>query len=84
MSEFENYYAWSNLREGFDKAIEDPTVLLDKFVLPEDNCQALNDGIPNGTASIVSDGSFNPASPIGPVGTLAVILAPSTECPKRH
>ena len=41
LSEFENNYVWSNLREGFDKAIEDPTILLDKFVLPEDNCQAL-------------------------------------------
>ena len=38
LSEFENDYAWSNLREGFDKAIKDPTILLDKFVLPEDNC----------------------------------------------
>ena len=58
--------------------------MLDTCVLPEDNCQALSAGIRNGTASIVSGGSFNPASPIGPVGTLAVMLAPSTECPKRH
>ena len=84
LSKFENDYAWSNLREGFDKAIEDPTILLDKYVLPEDECQALSDGIQNGTASIVSDGSFNPSSPIGPVGTSAVILAPSIKCPKRH
>ena len=58
--------------------------MLDKFVLPEDNCQALSNGIRNGTASIVSDGSFNPSSPIGPVGTSAVILAPSIEGPKKH
>ena len=45
-------------------------------------CQALTEGIRNGTASIVSDGSFNPNSPIGPVGTSAVILAPSTDSPK--
>ena len=32
LSKFENDYAWSNLREGFDKAIEDPTILLDKYV----------------------------------------------------
>ena len=45
LSECENDYAWSNLREGFDKAIKDPTILLDKYVLPEDNYQALSDGI---------------------------------------
>ena len=38
LSEFENDYTWSNLQEDFDKAIKDPTILLDKFVLPEDNC----------------------------------------------
>ena len=54
-------------------------------MLPEDGCQALNDGIRNGTAHIVLDGSFNPTSSIGPVGTLAVILAPSTKVRhKRH
>ena len=84
LSEFENDYAWSNLQEGFDYAINNPTILLDKFVLPEDMYQALINGIRNGTTSIVFDGSFNPVSPIGPVGTLAVILAPSTECLPRY
>ena len=84
MSEFENDYAWSDIQDGFDKAKVDPTILLDKFVLPEDMCQALNDRIRNRTASIVLDGSFNPTSPIGPVGTSAVILATSTECHTRH
>lgn len=42
-------------------------------------CQALIDGIRNGTISIVSDGSFNPAFPIWPVWTSTVILAPSIE-----
>ena len=65
-------------------AINSPTILLDTFVLPEDMCQALINGIRNVTASIVSDGSFNPASPIGPVGTSAVILAPSTECLPKY
>ena len=58
--------------------------LLDKFVLAEDNCQLLSDGIRNGTTSIVSDGSFNLASLIGPVGTSVVIPAPTTECLPRH
>ena len=79
LSEFEDDYAWSNIRDGFDKAIGDPTILLDKFALPKDMCQALSDGIRNGTASIVSDGSYNSSSPIGPVGTSAVIMAPSTD-----
>ena len=82
--EFENDYVWSNLQESFDKAIKDPTILLDKLVLPENMCQALSDGIQNGTANIVFDGSFNPASPFGPVGMSAVILVPSTKCLPRH
>ena len=82
LSEFENDYAWSDIQDRFDKAKVDPTILLDKFVLPEDMCQALSNGIRNGTASIVSDGSFNPTSPIRPIGTSAVILAPSTDV--RH
>ena len=47
-------------------------------------CQALIDRIRNGTANIVSASSFNPASPIGSVGTSAVILAQSTECLPRY
>ena len=84
LSEFENYYAWSDIQDGFDKAKVDLTIFLDKYVLLKDMCQALSDRIKNGTASIVLDGSFNRTSPIGPVGTLAVILAPSTKCHKRH
>ena len=83
LSEFENNYARSILQENFDNTIIDPTILLDKFVLPEDMCQFLVECIRNGTTSIVSDNSFNLASPIGPVGTSAVILAPSTGCHKK-
>ena len=84
LPEFENDYARSNLQEGFDYAVNDPTILLDTFVLPEDMCQALIDGIRVSTTSIVSNGSYNPASPIGPVGTSAVIQASSTECLPRY
>ena len=56
LSKFENDYTWSNLQEGFDYAINDPTILPDTFVLPEDMCQALIDEIRNGTANILSDG----------------------------
>ena len=79
MSEFEDNYAWVDLKDGFNKAKADPTVLLDKVFLPDDNCQAFCTGIRNDTASIVSDGSFNSSSRMGPVGTLAVIMAPSTD-----
>ena len=78
LSKFENDYAWSDIQDGFDKAKVNLTILLDKFVLPEDMCQALSDRIRNRMASIVLDGSFNCTSPIGPVRTSAVILAPST------
>ena len=85
MSEFVNDYAWSNIQDGFDKATVYPTILLDKFALPEDMCQALSDRIRNGTTFIVLDGSYNSTSPIGPVGTSAVIMAPSTDIrDKRH
>ena len=79
MSEFEDHYAWVDLEDGFNKAIADPTILLDKVSLPDDNCQAFFTGIRNGTASIVSDGSFNPSSSMGPVGTSGVIMAPSMD-----
>ena len=79
LSEFENDYTWSNIQDGFDKAILDPTILLDKFALLEDMCQALSDGIKNRTASIMSDSSYNSSSPIGPVETSVVIMAPSTD-----
>ena len=63
-----------------DSTVEDPTILLHKYHLPSDECHALVDGIVAGTPRIVSDGSFNPESLMGPTGTSAVVLAPSTEC----
>ena len=84
VSDFEDDSEWSTLAEGFDHAINDPTILLDKFILPEDGCKGLVEGIRAGTACAVSDGSFNEASPLGPAGTSAVILASSTSCHKKH
>ena len=60
-------------------AIEDPTILLDQYHLPLDDCLVLVAGIVAGTTSIVSNGSFNAESLIGPAGTSAVVLAPSTD-----
>ena len=83
LSDFEDASLWTSLQDGIDSAVEDPTILLDKHQLPSDDCRALVDGIVAGTASIVSDGSFNPESSTGPAGTSAVVLAPSTKCSAR-
>ena len=80
LSDFEDESLWTSLSDGMDSAVEDPTILLNKYQLPSDECRALVDGIVAGTASIVSEGSFNPESSIGLAGTSAVFLAPSTEC----
>ena len=57
-------------------AVADPTILLDHYHLPPDSCLTLVDGVIQGTAYIVSDGSFNPDSSAGSAGTSAVVLAP--------
>ena len=82
LSDFEDEAEWSTLSEGFDTAITDPTILLDKFILPEDGCTDLVEGIRLGTACVVLDGSFDAASPVGPAGSAAVILASSIACYK--
>ena len=81
--DFEDETEWSTLSEGFDNAITDPTILLDKFILPEDGCTDLVDGIRLGTVCVASDGSFDAALPIGPAGSSAVILASSIACYKK-
>ena len=84
LSDFEDESVGSTMSEGFDNAINDPTIMLDTFILPEDMCNNLVEGIKNGTTSIVLDGYFDVSSPIGPTMTSAVILAPSTECHQRY
>ena len=80
LSDLEDKSLWTSLSDGMDSAVEDPTILLHKYNLPSDDCHALVDGIIAGTVSIVSDGSFNPESLMGPTGTSAIVLAPSTKC----
>ena len=79
LSDFEDASVWTSLSDGMDSAVEDPTILLDKYQLPLDNFRALMEGIVAGTASIVSDGSLNPESSTGPTSTSAVFLEPSTK-----
>ena len=38
-SDFEDKSAWSTLSKSFDNAINDQTIVLDTFVLPEDMCK---------------------------------------------
>ena len=83
VSDFDNATAWTSLSDGMNTAIEGPTLLLDQYQLPLDDCLALVAGIVAGTASIVSNGSFDPESLIGPAGTSVVVFAPSTKCPAK-
>ena len=78
LSDFEDNFAWTPLSDGLDTAIDNPTILLDRYLLPSDKCLTLVNGIVQGTACIVSNGSFNLDSSFGPTGTSAVVLAPFT------
>ena len=84
LSAFEANSKWSTLLEGFDYVSNNQIILLDKFILPEDMYSSLVEGIRSGTASIISDGSYEANSSIGKAGTSAVILAPSTICQPKH
>ena len=80
LSDFQDNSSRGTLSEGFNTTINDPTILIDHYQLPDNHCNDLVEGIICGTASIISDGSFDPATPIGPAGSSTVILASSTEC----
>ena len=64
---------------GLNASIPDPRILLDSVVLPNDGGEAIAKGIRDGTARAVSDGSFNPVTPIGPSGTSALNISASNE-----
>ena len=70
--------SWASLSDGLDTAVDDPTILLDRYQLPTDGCLALVNIIVQGTACIVSGGSFNPDSSLGPASTSALVLVLST------
>ena len=80
LSDFEDTTVWDSLADGFDSAVSDPTILLDQYHLPSDGGLAIVNGIVEGTDCIVSDGSFNPDSSLGPAGTSAVVLTLSPNC----
>ena len=51
------------------------TILLDKFSIPEEKHNNLDQGISKGTANVISYRSFNQTSLIRPARTSAIILA---------
>ena len=55
---FELSSEWDSIEEGLTAAINDPSILLDKFSISKEKCNNLAKGINEGTASVVSDGSF--------------------------
>ena len=63
-----------------DTAVNDSTILLDQYHLPQNGGLSLVDCIVEGSACIVSNSSFNTDSSLGPTGTSAVVvvLTPST------
>ena len=63
-----------------DASIADPLILLDLVALPNDGRGAIAKTIiRDGTARAVSNGSFNPVTPVGPSGTSALNISASGE-----
>ena len=54
-SDFEDDTERNSLEDGLEAAVNDKTILLDKYSIPSDNCEALVAGIIAGSACIVSD-----------------------------
>ena len=81
---YESSSEWESIEEGLTAAVNDPSILLDKFSITEEQCNNLAKGINEGTASVVSDGSFKKNSLIGPAGTSAVILSPTDTSNKNE
>ena len=63
----------------FRSAKLNPTILLDNFCIPNNYCNAIAAIISQGTANVISNGSFCRELPISPPGTSAIIVAPSID-----
>ena len=57
---------FESILSAINASIADPRILLDSVVLPNDDGEAIAKDIRGITARAVSDGSFNPVTPIGP------------------
>ena len=79
-SDFNDLSRWNNIQDDFRFASLYPTILLDSFCIPNDNCNAIANGFSQQTAIFESDGSFCRESLIGLLGTSSVIVALETDC----
>ena len=78
-SYFEDHLRWNNICDGFRFAHLDQSILLDSFCIPSNDCRDIVDGLSQGTASVISDGSFCRDSLIGPSCSSLIIVAPETD-----
>ena len=53
VSDFKDNSSWETLSECFDTTINEKTILLDHYQLPDDHCNDLVEEIIHGTASTV-------------------------------
>ena len=60
------------LLSAVNASIADPRILLDSVLIPDDGGIAIAQGIRDGSARIVSDGSFQEDAPIGSSGTSGI------------
>lgn len=58
---------------AFVESIERQDILIDKVKIPKDNCEAIAEAIRNGTACLITDGSYFPEKE---AGSSAFILTP--------
>ena len=49
---------FTNINEAFDASVASPRVLIDQYILPQDNCLAIANAIQNHKARAITDGSY--------------------------
>jgi hypothetical protein len=67
---------WRDIDEAMRLIQFHPDILLDSHDMAKDGGLAIVQGIKDGSARIVSDGSYRKDTPIGPAGTSAFCIAP--------
>ena len=69
-----------DIEEGFEISKECERILIDDFIIPEDECKAIAESIRNRTARAISDGSFIPDQQ---KGSSAFIITPGRTIQNR-
>jgi hypothetical protein len=62
------------IQNAFDSSITSEKILLDEISLPKDNCRDISTAIQNGTARVISDGSYDPLALQG-TSSLTIVAA---------